>query len=119
MVGAGRDLCGSPSPTLLPKQGHPEQAAEGLVQVGLEYLQRRRLNAFLISSRDLLTFPHVKFQRELLAAAPSMTWSLHSSRLAFALVGRTDYSCLHLVSHASASASPSNTCYTFLKMFTS
>jgi len=22
MVGVGRDLCGSPSPTLLPKQGH-------------------------------------------------------------------------------------------------
>jgi len=42
MVGTGRDLCGSPSPTLLPKQGHPEQAAQGLVQAGLEYLQRRR-----------------------------------------------------------------------------
>ena len=28
----------------LPKQGHPEQAAEDLVQAGLEYLQRRRLH---------------------------------------------------------------------------
>ena len=28
MVGVGRDLCGSPNPTLLPKQGHPEQAAQ-------------------------------------------------------------------------------------------
>jgi len=28
----------------LPKQGHPEQAAQELVQVGLEYLQRRRLH---------------------------------------------------------------------------
>ena len=40
MVGVGRDLCGSPSPTLLPKQGHPEQAAQDVVQAGLEYLQR-------------------------------------------------------------------------------
>jgi len=44
MVGVGRDLCGSPSPTLLPKQGHLQQAAEDLVQAGLEYLQRRRLH---------------------------------------------------------------------------
>ena len=44
MVGFGRDLCGSPTPTLLPKQGHPEQAAQDLVQVGLEYLQRRRIH---------------------------------------------------------------------------
>jgi len=28
----------------LPKQGHPEQAAQDLVQVGLEYLQRRRVH---------------------------------------------------------------------------
>ena len=27
MVGVGRDLCGSSSPTLLPKQGHLQQAA--------------------------------------------------------------------------------------------
>jgi len=44
MVGIGRDLCGSSSPTLLPKQGHLQQAAENLVQAGLEYLQRRRLH---------------------------------------------------------------------------
>jgi len=44
MVGVGRDLCGSSSPTLLPKQDHPEQAAKDLVQAGLEYLQRRRLH---------------------------------------------------------------------------
>ena len=29
----------------LPKQGHPEQAAQDLVQVGPEYLQRRRLHS--------------------------------------------------------------------------
>ena len=44
MVGVGRDLCGSSSPTPQLKQGHLQQAAEHLVQVGLEYLQRRRLN---------------------------------------------------------------------------
>jgi len=44
MVGVGRDLCGSSSPTLLPKQGHLQQAAQHLVQPSLEYLQRRRLH---------------------------------------------------------------------------
>jgi len=44
MVGVGRDLCGSSSPTPLPKQGLLQQAAQDLVQVGLEYLQRRRLH---------------------------------------------------------------------------
>jgi len=28
MIGVGRDLCGSSSPALLPKQGHLQQAAE-------------------------------------------------------------------------------------------
>ena len=44
IVGVGRDLCGSSSPTLLPKQGHLHQAAQDHVQAGLEYLQRRRLH---------------------------------------------------------------------------
>jgi len=44
MVGVGRDLCGSSSPTLLPKQGHLQQAAQDPVQVGLEYLQRRTIH---------------------------------------------------------------------------
>jgi len=44
MVGVGRDLCGSSSPTLRLKQGHLQQAAQDLVQEGLEYLQRRRLH---------------------------------------------------------------------------
>jgi len=43
MLGVGRDLCGSSSPTPLPKQGHLQQAAQDCVQAGLEYLQRRRL----------------------------------------------------------------------------
>jgi len=44
MVGVGRDLWGSSSPTPLLKQGHLEQAAQDLVQEGFEYLQRRRLH---------------------------------------------------------------------------
>jgi len=44
MVGVGRDLCGSSSPTPLPKQGHLLQAAQDCIQEGLEYLQRRRLH---------------------------------------------------------------------------
>ena len=44
MVEVGRDLCGSPSPIPLSKKGHLQQAAQDLVQVGLEYLQRRRLH---------------------------------------------------------------------------
>ena len=43
MVGVGRDLCGSSSPTPLPKKGHLQQAAQDLFQAGLEYLQRRRI----------------------------------------------------------------------------
>jgi len=45
MLGIGRDLWGSSGPTPLPKQGHLQQAAQDLVQVGLEYLQRRRLHS--------------------------------------------------------------------------
>ena len=45
IVGVGRDLCGSSSSTLLPKQGHLQQAAQDHVQAGLEYLQRRRLHS--------------------------------------------------------------------------
>ena len=44
MVGVGKNLCGSSSPTPLMKQGHLQQAAQKLVQAGLQYLQRRRLH---------------------------------------------------------------------------
>jgi len=44
LVEVGRDLCGSSSPTPLPKQGHLQQAAQDLVHAGFEYLQRRRLH---------------------------------------------------------------------------
>jgi len=43
MAGVGRELCGSSSPTPLPKQDHPGQAAQDLVQARSEYLQRRRI----------------------------------------------------------------------------
>jgi len=44
MVGVGRDIWGSSSPTPLPKQGYLQQAAQDLIQAGFEYLQRRRLH---------------------------------------------------------------------------
>ena len=44
MVGVGRDLCASPSLNLPPKQGRLQQDAQDCVQVGFEYLQRRRLH---------------------------------------------------------------------------
>jgi len=45
MVGSGRDLCESSSPTPLPKQGHLEQAAQDLVQADFGFLQRRRIHS--------------------------------------------------------------------------
>ena len=71
MFGVGRDLCGSSSPTPLPKQGHLQQAAQDLVQAGLEYLQRRRLHSLSGQPVPVLrhpqseeVLPHV--QRELM-----------------------------------------------------
>ena len=48
IVGLGRDLCGSSSPTLLPKQGHLQQAAQDLVQAGLEYLCHYKIQNILL-----------------------------------------------------------------------
>jgi len=58
MFGVGRDLCGSPSPTPLPKQGPLQQAAQDLVQMGLEYLQRRRLHNLPGQPVPVLRHPH-------------------------------------------------------------
>ena len=44
MVRVGRDLCGSSSPIPLPKQGHIQQAAQDLIQVGFEYLRKTRFH---------------------------------------------------------------------------
>jgi len=61
MVGIGRDLCGSSSPTLLPKKGHLQKAAEDLVQAGLEYLQRRRLHSLPGQPVPVLCHPHTTY----------------------------------------------------------
>jgi len=77
MVGVGRDFCGSPSPTHLPKQGHLEQAAQDFVQVGLEYLQRRRIHSLsgqpvpvLCHPQSEKVLPHVQKELPLLQFVP-------------------------------------------------
>jgi len=77
MFGVGRDLCGSPSPTPLLKQGHPEQAAQDLVQAGLEYLQRRRLHSLPGQAVPVLrhpqseeVLPHVQLELPVLQFVP-------------------------------------------------
>ena len=77
MFRVGRDLCGSPSPTPLPKQGHPEQAAEDRVQMGLGYLQRRRLHSLSGQPRPGLR------QESPAAGAPSLPLVLPSHLTAF------------------------------------
>jgi len=58
IVGVGRDLWGSSSPAPLPKQGHLQQAAQDLVQAGLEYLQRRRLHN--LTGQPVPVLPHLE-----------------------------------------------------------
>jgi len=77
MVGVGRDLCGSSSPTPLPKQGLLQQAAQGLVQAGLEYLQRGRLCNFpgqpvpvLCHPQSEVVLPHVQTELPMLHFVP-------------------------------------------------
>ena len=77
MFGVGRDLYGSSSPNPLPKQGHPEQAAQDLVQAGLEYLQRRRLYNLpgqpvpvLCHPQREEVLPHVQLELPLLQFVP-------------------------------------------------
>ena len=55
----GRDLCGS-SPIPLSQQGHLQQAAQELVQVCFEYLQRRRLYKTSGHPIPVLCHPHSK-----------------------------------------------------------
>jgi len=47
IVGVGKDLCGSSSPTLLPKQGHLQQAVEDLVQASKRHAKKIRTQIFL------------------------------------------------------------------------
>jgi len=56
-VGVGRDLCGSSSPIPLLKQGRLQQAEQDCIQVGLEYLQRRRLHNLLGQPVSVLRHP--------------------------------------------------------------
>jgi len=68
---------GSSSPTPLPKQGCLQQAAQDLVQVGLEYLQRRRLRNLpgqpvprLCHPQREEVLPHVQTELPLLQFVP-------------------------------------------------
>ena len=60
ILGVGRDLWGSSSPTDLPQQGHLEQAAQDLVQAGFEHLQRRRLHNLSRQPVPVLCHPQSK-----------------------------------------------------------
>jgi len=77
MLGFGRDLCGSSSPTLLPKQGHLQQTAQDRVQEGPEYLQRRRLHSLpgqpvpvLHHPQSEEVLPHVQTELRMLQFVP-------------------------------------------------
>jgi len=77
IVGVGRDLCGSSSPSSLPKQGCLQQAAQNLVQAGLEYLQRRRIHSLsghpvpvLRHPRGEEVLPHVQTELPMLPFVP-------------------------------------------------
>ena len=72
MLGVGRDLCGSSSPTPL-----PNQTAQDLVQAGLEYLQRRRLHNLPRQPVPVLrhpqreeVLPHVQMELPMLQFVP-------------------------------------------------
>ena len=76
-VGVGRVLCGSSSPTPLPKQGHPEQAAQHRGQAVLEYFQRRRIHnlsgqpvAGLCHPQREEVLPHVQMELPVLQFVP-------------------------------------------------
>jgi len=77
MVGVGRDLCGSSSPTPLPKQVHLEQAVQDLIQAAFEDLQRRRLHKpsgqpvpVLCYPQSKEVLPHVQMELPVLQFVP-------------------------------------------------
>ena len=74
MVGVGRDLCGSSNPTALSKQGHLQQAAQDLVQAGLEYLQSN------VSGQPVLVLCHPQSE-EVLPQEEPYPLSLQQSRM--------------------------------------
>ena len=82
MAGFGRDLWGSSSPTPLPKQGHLQQVAQDLIQVGSEYLQRRTFhNASgqpvpgLRHPRSKAVLPRVQTEHPMLQQLLPFCWS--------------------------------------------
>ena len=73
MVGVGRGLWDSSSP----KQFHLEQAAQDCVQVGFEYLQRRRIHScsgqpvpVLCHPQSKEVLPHVQMELPMLQFVP-------------------------------------------------
>ena len=104
MLGVGRDLCGSSSPTLLPKQGHLQQAAQNLVQESLEYLQRRRIHYLPGQPVPVLRHPQseevllpwkvggsFRLEKTLRSSSPTINLTLPSPPL----------NSFHLISHLS------------------
>jgi len=73
MVGVGRDLWRSSSPTPLPKQALQDQAAQDLVQADFEYLQRRRIHNLSTTSQSACVhFKSPGAYRECLIAQPKL-----------------------------------------------
>ena len=77
MLGVGRDLWGSSSAIPLPKQGHLEQVAQDHIQVGLEYLQRKRIHnpsgqpvPVLRHPQSEEFLPHVQMELPVLQVVP-------------------------------------------------
>ena len=72
------------------KQGHPEQAAQDVVQAGLEYLQRRRLHSLpgqpgpgLRHPQREEVLPHVQTEHEEVAFPTAAFAIAHAAALAF------------------------------------
>jgi len=77
MLGIGRNLYGSSSPTPLLKQGHLQQTAQDCIQAGLEYVRRRRLHKLPGQPVPVLrhhqreeVLPHVQTEFPLLQFVP-------------------------------------------------
>jgi len=97
MFRVGRDLCGSSSPTPVPKQGHLQQAAQDLVQAGLESHQRRRIHSFPGQPVPVLHHPqseevlrHVEMELPVLHFVPIAPCPTHLINLYNEMTGLVD-----------------------------
>jgi len=63
MFGVGRDLCGSSSPTPLKKQVRLQQGAQDRVQVGFQYLHRRKIHN--LSWQTVPVFRHPQSEEDI------------------------------------------------------